>query len=151
MIREWKYADASALKEMSKDVYQSAPNHYLIPDNVTHALACIKQYKNADHMRYRYRAVVYNQTAIGFLRAEKTSANAAEIGYYLSKDFRGLGLMGKALHHFIEEVKKEHWVHHLYARVNENNYASLHVLQANDFIFRERIDHIMFYVLTIHD
>ena len=64
-----------------------------------------------------------------------------EIGYLLSPDFQGAGLMSEALHAIIKYAFKTLQLHSLEANVNPDNAASINLLERNGFVreayFRE--------------
>mgnify|MGYP000689947093 CR=1 FL=1 len=57
----------------------------------------------------------------------------AELGYFIDKDYEGMGLTSQAVSHVIDHIIEEHKFRKLLCRVNGGNTGSIHVALKNKF------------------
>lgn len=134
-IRPWLDEDALDLYQLSMHPYYWKKKiwNFLYPDSFLHSMATIHFYQNADPSRFLFRAVVYENRVCGYLQCEVRKSGSCELSYWLGVDYWKHGIMKEAVSQFCEEAFQKLDVMMIYARVEEKNLASQHVLLENDF------------------
>ena len=146
VVRPWDEEDAYALHRLSMHPYYQKKRilQYLYQDTFLHEISTIHFYQQADPTRFLFRAIVYQNKVCGYLQAEKRQHTSCELSYWLGVEYWNQGIMEDALACFCKEIFKKWNVLCIYARVEQMNIPSQHVLQKNKFQ-KEIIDHIHIY------
>lgn len=82
--------------------------------------------------------------AIGIHPQEDISRFNAELGYWLSEDYWGQGIMTKAIAEMIEYAFENFEINRIFARPFDHNPASKNILEKNGFVFEARIEKNLF-------
>lgn len=90
----------------------------------------------------RFRAIVIADRAVGAIglhpQGDILSRNA-ELGYWLSPEFHGKGIMTRALGEMVAHGFATLPVHRIFARPFSNNPASMRVLEKSGFVLEARL------------
>ena len=160
-LRSFLYGDASSLarhgnnQKIARNLRDSFPHPY----TVEHARAWIQHVKENEN---KTRFVITNQHneaigEIGFVVQLDVHRFTAEIGYWLSEDHWGRGVMSRAVACVADFAFNEMGLVRLFADVQENNESSGRVLMKCGFqlegVFRKHIfkdgQHVSQYVYAL--
>lgn len=99
-------------------------------------LAIVRQFEaNAHHVgQYAIRFKHEMIGGIGFLYTHGDSSHKAEIGYWIGKEYRGRGIMTKAVRKMVELAFEEKGLFRLEAHVFPDNIGSMKALENAGFI-----------------
>lgn len=139
VLRLWKESDAIELakiannKNISDCLRDAMPYPYTLADAKNWLLMADKENLNYPHLF----AIIYNNKlvgSIGFFVKEDVYRLNTEIGYFLSEDFWGKGLVSEAVSLVCKYIFSQYPVIRIYAEIFETNLASRKVLENNNFI-----------------
>ncbi|OED46735.1 hypothetical protein ACH42_03510 [Endozoicomonas sp. (ex Bugula neritina AB1)] len=145
-LRQFYYGDAPSLAKhgnnykIARNLRDSFPHPYTIE----HARAWIQHVKEHE-AKTRFMIACDDEAIgeIGFVTQVDVHRFTAEIGYWMSEDHWGNGVMGKAIAWVTRYAFDEMGVVRIFADVMENNIGSHKVLEKNGFIqeavFRKHI------------
>lgn len=134
LLDEFKISDAEELFNLRSDdrvmKYLDRDNHKSVKDSEEMIESIIKSYKDKTGLNWIIREKESEKVAgyIGYWRLIRESVRA-EIGYALSPDFWGKGLMYETLIKIIKFGFTEFGLHSVEGNVNPNNIKSIKVLE----------------------
>lgn len=137
-LRLWKESDASDLtkiadnQKISDCLRDAMPCPYTLADAKNWLLMAVKENMNYPHLF----AIIYNNKlvgSIGFFVKDDVYRLNAEIGYFLSEEYWGKGLVSEAVTLVCKYVFSQYPVIRIYAEIFEPNLASRKVLEKNNF------------------
>ncbi|PJE80440.1 putative ribosomal N-acetyltransferase YdaF [invertebrate metagenome] len=140
-IRSFMYGDAPLIadhgnnRKVSRNLRDSFPHPYTID----HARAWVQHVKQ--HEAYSRFIIAYEDKAvgeIGFVFQGDVHRYSAEIGYWLSEEHWGKGIMSRAIPEICEYAFREFGLMRLYAEVVEHNVGSCRVLEKSGFVLEGR-------------
>ncbi|MDR0314827.1 MAG: GNAT family N-acetyltransferase [Oscillospiraceae bacterium] len=138
VLREWTKKDVHSVakhannKSIEKNLRASFPHPYTLEDAEEYIDMCA----NADKTKSLCRCVDVNGGAVGSIGVfllDDVYCKSAEIGYWLSQDYWGMGIMTKAVSEICEIAFKELDIVRIQACVFGFNKGSMKVLSKAGF------------------
>jgi ribosomal-protein-alanine N-acetyltransferase len=144
-VRAWRMDDAASLAKHANNRNVSLA----LRDRFPHP------YTIADANEFLQRAVTHERNfcieidgaavgGIGIRLGEDVNRHTAELGYWLSQDFWGHGIMSEAVPRFTEYCFENFPLRRLQAQAYANNPASARVLEKAGFAFEGRMKNNVF-------
>ncbi len=136
VLRPWQKQDAQelALVANNRDIWNNVRDRFPSPYTVMDALQWIS-HVNEQQPMVNF-AIVYNGAiagSIGCVPQEDVARKTVEIGYFLGVNYHGKGIASEAIILLLDFIRTKMDVVRIYARVFENNKASMKVLQKTGF------------------
>ncbi len=137
-IRKWKLSDAAALaavlsnKKVQDNLRDGLPYPYTEQDGEDYISNML--FANEEET-FAFAITADNKVigSIGAFRQENIHRQSAELGYYLSEEYWGKGMMTEAVKQICEYVFKNSDMIRIYAEPFANNIASCRVLEKAGF------------------
>ncbi|MGN0496268.1 MAG: GNAT family N-acetyltransferase [Lachnospiraceae bacterium] len=139
-IRKWKIEDAKSLAEVlsNKNIMNNLRDGLPFPYTEKDALSYILAMLEADPDSTFAYAIDIDGIAVGSIgafRQENIHSRTAELGYYLSEQYWGKGVMTRAVSLLCEKIFEETDILRIYAEPFEYNTGSRRVLEKAGFQF----------------
>ncbi|HMZ46292.1 MAG TPA: GNAT family N-acetyltransferase [Chitinophagaceae bacterium] len=137
ILRPWKKEDAQALAAIAnnKNIWNNVLDNFPSPYTVTDALQWIN--RESAIIPVSKFAIECNHKivgGIGLLTYDDIYKCSIELGYFIGEPFWGLGIATKAIEKIVQHIKDDRpGVKRIFARVFENNKASMKALQKAGF------------------
>ena len=137
-LRAWEYTDGPALvraadnKEIAKWLTDLFPHPYTEKDALSFITAC----RNMPETAQMNRAIVIDGNAAGSVSlsfASDIRTGTAELGYWLSEDYWGQGIMTEAVRRLLAEALSSVPLRRIEAHIFAGNGRSAQVLLNNGF------------------
>lgn len=93
--------------------------------------------------------VVDSRDLVGLVGFKGRTGEEAEVGYGMEREYRGRGIMKKALGLILSWAERQQSVTRVTARTDSANEASIRVLRACDFAIAERRGHEIRWVRSL--
>ena len=137
-IRKWKETDAKALAKLlsNKNILDNLRDGIPYPYTVKDAEDFINAMLRADSGKVFAYAVCDGDTAIGSIsafRQDNIHCRTAELGYYLSEEYWGRGVMTEAVRLLCDAVFDGTDILRIYAEPFAHNTGSRRVLEKSGF------------------
>ena len=135
-VREWRVSDAESLamhannREIWLNLRNSFPHPYTLED-AQQWIAIATQ-----EQLHRHFAIVVNDAAvggIGLIVGTDVYCRTAEIGYWLSEEYWGQGIVCEAVKAIVKYGFEDLGLLRIWAEVFEGNMGSMRVLEKADF------------------
>jgi [ribosomal protein S5]-alanine N-acetyltransferase len=146
-LREWQLSDADELVKhagnfnVAKNMTDQFPHPYRLEN--AHAFIAIAQ----SAVPTRLFAIEVNGGAAGGIGLHPQSdiqRKNAELGYWLSEDYWGRGIMTKAVQQMVSYGFKTFDITRIYARPFGSNFGSQRVLEKAGFVLEGRFENALF-------
>ncbi|MGN1041889.1 MAG: GNAT family N-acetyltransferase [Christensenellales bacterium] len=140
ILRKWNYDDVESLavaannKNIAKKLRNIFPYPYTVEDAKTYVSQCIRR----DGERCILRAIEIDGKAagsIGLFLQNDVYEKSAELGYWLSEEYWGKGVMTRAVEEICKEGFDKFDIVRIYAEPFENNVGSRKVLEKAGFVY----------------
>ncbi len=137
LLRSWKYEDAKSLAELANDqsIYDHLRDYFPHPYTILDAKAFIASVNPpaspSIFFAIEYRGYVAG--SIGIYFKSDIYKSLAEVGYWIGKPYRNLGLATKAIIACCDYTFRFFPIHKIYAEVFNFNKASLQALKNAGF------------------
>jgi RimJ/RimL family protein N-acetyltransferase len=141
LLRSWQASDLEDLCRRANDdriarfMTDAFPHPYSTLDGLRFLTLAMSSTE-------RFRAIVIADRAVGAIglhpQGDILSRNA-ELGYWLSPEFHGKGIMTRALGEMVAHGFATLPVHRIFARPFSNNPASMRVLEKSGFVLEARL------------
>lgn len=137
-IRKWKLSDAAALaaavsnKKVQDNLRDGLPYPYTVQDGENYISDMLSA--NEDEI-FAFAITADNKVigSIGVFRQENIHRQTAELGYYISEEYWGKGIMTEAVKQICEYVFSNSDIIRIYAEPFAHNAASCRVLEKAGF------------------
>lgn len=139
-LREWRLSDAADLatalsnKKVQDNLRDGLPYPYTEKDGIDYINAVLTADKNDT---FAFAIAVDDKVigSIGVFRQKNIHRLTAELGYCISEEYWGNGIMTKAVKHICEYVFRNSDIIRIYVEPFSYNTASCRVLEKNGFQF----------------
>ena len=142
LLRSWQASDLEDLCHRANDdriarfMTDAFPHPYSTLDGLRFLTLAMSSTE-------RFRAIVMADRAVGAIglhpQGDILSRNA-ELGYWLSPEFHGKGIMTRAVGQMVAHGFATLPVHRIFARPFSNNPASMRVLEKSGFVLEARLN-----------
>ena len=131
ILRPFQKEDASEYLKIANDIAIKQYLQFASPDTLEESIELIENYCNVDFVNDFYFVIEDIQThqLIGALLCFRTSSFVLDTSYFLSKDYRGNGIILEALEVFIKYLSKNTVYKTLFFMINPNNSASKRIME----------------------
>ncbi len=142
-LRKWEESDLDSLVKHANnpDIAKNMTDGFPHPYTKEHALAFLGKFKDQEPVQLF--AIVINGEAAGgigiHLQTDIYRLNA-ELGYWLSADYQGQGIVPRAIRQIVEYTFTYFEVNRIYARPFGSNLASQKVLEKCGFQLEARFE-----------
>lgn len=103
---------------------------FTFPMNDSQAMQMLQTFQTLYKQHKQLTLGIYNQKQlVGILQLKKLTQDTYEIGYHIQKKYRNQGYMQKALQLLLQHINIQ-----LYARVQQENVVSKHILEKCGFL-----------------
>ena len=138
-IRKWRISDAKNLADAlsNKNILKNLRDGLPYPYTENDAKDYINAMLSADEYNAFAYAVCVNDKAVGSVgvfRQENIHKRTAELGYYLSEEYWGKGIMTDAVHRLCDIVFEKTDIIRIFAEPFAFNAGSRRVLEKNGFL-----------------
>ena len=145
-IREWRLSDAADLavalsnKKVQDNLRDGLPFPYTEKDGLDYITAMLSADKNDT---FAFAVTVDDKVigSIGVFRQGNIHRLTAELGYYISEEYWGNGIMTEAVKQICEYVFRNSDIIRIYAEPFSHNTASCRVLEKAGFQFEGLLRH----------
>ena len=146
-IRPWKITDVESLAKHANNIAiaRFMTNGFPHPYNELHAMRFIEM-ATKDNPVHIF-AIEVNGEAVGGIGIHPQTdimCKNAELGYWLSQDYWGKGIITEAIKQMIDFAFSTYDITRVFARPFGNNFASQRVLEKVGFILEARIEKNIF-------
>jgi len=141
-VRRWRMSDARAMARHANNprVARNLRDAFGHPYNIVDAHRFLEGVAAQDPETYFCIAVADEPVGgIGFVVHDDVERFTAEIGYWLSEDHWGRGIVAEALQAVTAYAMDTHGLHRLYAAPYAWNQASVRVLEKAGYVFEGRL------------
>ena len=141
-LRPWQTGDEPALVKHADNIsiWMNVRDHFPHPYTMSDAERWVHHASTT--LQGTVFAIVVNNEAvggIGLVRKEDVYRKSMELGYWLSQQFWGQGIMTEAIGAVTDYGFATFDIVRIYADVFEWNGASAHILEKNGFVFEARL------------
>jgi len=155
ILRDWEENDELDLVSIANedDIFNNLRDAFPHPYKLCDAVNWIAFTKNARNSGIFFAIEVNNRLAgsIGISFKKDIYRKNSEIGYFLSKNFRGKGIMTNSIKIIVNYIFHNFDVVRIYAEPFANNIASRKVLENSGFICEAVLKNYIVKNNTIHD
>jgi [ribosomal protein S5]-alanine N-acetyltransferase len=133
-LRKWQSGDEVSLAQSANNykIWRNVKDIFPHPYTLADAYEWIKFAQNQP-LTFTIEVGGKAVGGIGVLFKEDVYRHNAEIGYWLSEDYWGKGIITKAINEVVELTFDSTNIHRIYAGVFEYNIASMRVLEKAGF------------------
>lgn len=139
-IRLWRIEDAESLASAlnNKKIHDNLRDGLPFPYTVSHAEAFISTMLSADQNTTYSRAITVDDVAIGSIgvfRRDNVHRLTAEMGYYITEDYWGKGVVTEAVKQMCRFIFDNTDIVRIFADPYDFNVASCRVLEKAGFVY----------------
>jgi ribosomal-protein-alanine N-acetyltransferase len=147
LLRPWRAGDEPSLVKHADNIniWINVRDHFPHPYTMSDAERWVRHASTT--LQETVFAIVVNDEAvggIGLVRKEDVYRKSMELGYWLSQQFWGRGIMSEAIGAVTEYGFATFDIVRIYADVFEWNAASARVLEKNGFLFEARLKNAIY-------
>ena len=139
IVRSWRKDDAEAVAKHANNrrIWENLRDMFPHPYHLKDAAAFIDTALKMDPETYLCIASLSDEAigSIGFVPNNDVERFSAEIGYWLSEDYWGQGILTEALKATTEWAMEIYGFNRLYAQPFEGNVGSVRVLEKAGYVF----------------